>query len=111
MHCRVSESFLDELRAALVLSGGSATEQHGLAGEAIRVDGYCDATAWPGIRSAFRLADDARGNATIRVSAVAEVFAGARAVMPKAVVAVDLAGSYEARERSAGLRMLGVLLA
>ncbi len=111
MRCRVSESFLGELPRALVLSGAGAAEQFGLAGEETRVEGYCDAAAWPGIRSTFHLADDVRGNATIRVTAFPEVFAGADAVMPKAVVAVDLAGSHEARERNAGLRALRELLA
>lgn len=111
VRCRVSESFLDDLRSTLVQSGTSAAEQFGLAGDTTRVEGYCDADAWPRLRSTFHLADDARGNATIRLTAFTDVLASPGAAMPKAVVAVDLAESYEARERSAGLRALEELLA
>lgn len=110
VRCRVSESFFDDIRAAIALSGVSAAEQFGLAGDTARVEGYCGAAVWPGIRSTFRLAEDARGNATIRVTALADVLAGPGAALPTAVVAVDLAESYEARERSAGLRALEELL-
>jgi len=47
----------------------------------------------------------------IRVTALADVLAGPGAAMPKAVVAVDLAESYETRERDAGLGELEELLA
>ena len=111
VRCRVSESFLDDLRSAVVLSGTGAAEQFGLAGDSTRVEGYCRADVWPGIRSAYHLAEDARGNATIRVTTFAEVLAGGGVTMPKAVVAADLAESYEASERNAGLRALEELLA
>ena len=110
VRCRVSESFLDDLGNSLVQSGTGVAKQFGLAGDTTRVEGYCGVDAWPGIRSTFHVAEDARGNATIRVTAFTDVLAGAGAAMPKAVVAVDLAESYEARERSAGLRVLDGLL-
>jgi excisionase family DNA binding protein len=108
--CRVSESFLDELAGHLALSGASAAEQFGLAGEASRVEGYCDEKAWAAIRSQFRLVDDARGNATIRVTTFPDVLRGGPEAMPRAVVAVDLAESHEVRERATGLRVLEELL-
>ncbi len=111
MRCRMSESFFDDLRGSIALSGVSAAEQFGLAGDTTRVEGYCGVDAWPGIRSTFHLVADARGNATIRVTALTDVLAGPGAAMPKAVVAVDLAESYETRERDAGLRELEELLA
>lgn len=111
VRCRVSKSFLDDLNGTLVQSGTSAAEQFGLAGDSTRVEGYCGVDAWPGVRSTFHVAEDARGNATIRVTAFTDVLAGPGASMPKAVVAVDLAESYEARERNAGLRALEELLA
>ncbi len=109
--CRVSESLFDELRSAIALSGASAAEQFGLAGDTTRVEGYCGADAWPGFRSTFHVVQDIRGNATIRITGFTDVLARSGAVMPKAVVAVDLAESYEARERSAGLLALDGLLA
>jgi len=111
VRCRVSESFVDDLRSTLVKSGNSAAEQFGLAGDTMRVEGYCGLAAWPGIRSTYHLAEDERGNATIRLTTFTDVLASPGAAMPKAVVAVDLAESYEARERSAGLRALQELLA
>ena len=111
LRCRVSRSFLDDLRNTLVPSGTSTAEQFGLAGDTTRVEGYCGVAAWSGIRSTFHLAEDARGNATIRVTTFADVLAGGGLTMPKAVVAADLAESYEARERNAGLRALAELLA
>lgn len=111
VRCRVSESFFDDIRGAIALSGVSAAEQFGLAGDTARVEGYCGADAWPGFRSTFHVVEDARGNATIRVTAFTDVLASDEAAMPKAVVAVDLAESYEARERDAGLRELEELLA
>lgn len=111
VRCRVSESFCDDLRGSIALSGVSAAEQFGLAEDTTRVEGYCGVDAWPRICSTFHLVADARGNATIRVTALTDVLAGPGAAMPKAVVAVDLAESYETRERDAGVRELEELLA
>ena len=107
---RVSESFLDELREVLVLSGTSAAEQYGLAEDAARVEGYCDGETAAELRASFRLVDDERGNVTLRVTPFADVVKGGVRTMPTAVVAVDLAESYEVREREAGLRAVEGLL-
>lgn len=107
---RVSESFLDELREVLVLSGESAAEQYGLAEDAARVEGYCEADKAAELRAKFRLVDDERGNVTLRATRFARVVNVGLRTMPTAVVAVDLAESYEARERDAGLRAVEGLL-
>jgi excisionase family DNA binding protein len=107
--CRVSESFRDEFRGELVSSGADAAERFGLAGDPSRVEGYCGAEAWERIRSRFRLVDDTYGNVVVRVATFATPIVG-RETMPDAVVAVDLAESFESRERAAGLRELGRLL-
>ena len=107
---RVSESFLDELRGAVVRSGASAAEQYGLAEDAARVEGYCDAETSAKLRARFRLVDDERGNVTLRVTCFAQVLDVGLRTMPTAVVAVDLAESYEVREREAGLRAVEDLL-
>jgi len=107
---RVSESFLDELRGALVVSGASAAERYSLAEEAARVEGYCDAETSAKLRAEFRLVDDERGNVTLRVTRFEDVVKSGLWTMPAAVVAVDLAESYEVREREAGLRAVEGLL-
>ena len=107
---RVSESFLDELRGALVVSGASAAERYSLAEEAARVEGYCDAETSAKLRAEFRLVDDERGNVTLRVTRFEDVVTSGLRTMPGAVVAVDLAESYEVREREAGLRAVEGLL-
>ncbi|BDO41631.1 hypothetical protein CELD12_11210 [Cellulomonas sp. NTE-D12] len=107
---RVSESFLDELREVLVLSGTSAAEQYGLAEDAARVEGYCEAEKAAELRAKLRLVDDERGNVTLRATRFARVVNVGLRTVPTAVVAVDLAESYEARERDAGLRAVEGLL-
>ncbi|MCL2849046.1 MAG: hypothetical protein FWE61_03235 [Micrococcales bacterium] len=105
VRCRVSESFVDDLRAALVLSDGGTVDLAVSSG----VEGYCDEPAWSALCSRLHMVADPRGNATVRVTSFSTVLHG-RAAMPEAVVAVDLAESYETRERAAGLRALGRLL-
>jgi len=107
---RVSHSFLDDVRGAVVLSGTSVAEQYGLAEDAARVEGYCDAATSAKLRVKFRLIDDERGNVTLRATRLAHVLNVDLRSMPTAVVAVDLAESYEARERDAGLRAVEGLL-
>lgn len=109
---RVSDSFVDELNTAVVLTGTSAMDAgvFGMSRDATRVDGYCDETALADLAVRFHLAEDHRGNATLRVAPMRALPIGDRDEMPLAVVAADLAESIEARERSAGLRVLGNLL-
>jgi hypothetical protein len=107
---RLSESFLDELREAVVLSGVSAAERYGLEGDTARAEGYCDAETSAELRAKFRLVDDERGNVTLRVTRFSDLVNAGLRRMPAGVVAVDLAESYEAREREAGLRAIETFL-
>lgn len=67
-HFRVSNSFIEELTAALVRSGASAMTPatFGVASGTAHVDGYCDDGALAGLVRDFHLVGDARGNATQR---------------------------------------------
>ena len=109
---RVSESFAAEFRTAVVLSGTSAmtAATFGIEADSTSLDGYCDSEALTRIVHDFHLVDDARGNATLRAAALRSLPIHGRKSMPVAVVAADLAESLEARERSAGLRVLEDLL-
>lgn len=109
---RVSDSFIEDLSAAVIRSGTSAmtAATFGMGRETARVDGYCDDGVLARLASDFHLVEDARGNATLRVAPLRGLAIGGRGEMPVAVVAADLAESLEARERSAGLRVLEGLL-
>lgn len=109
---RVSDSFIEELTASVVRSGASAmtTEVFGMGRDAARVDGYCDDGALDGLVRDFHLADDARGNATLRAAPLRALPIGDRDEMPVAVVAADLAESLEVRERAPGTRVIEGLL-
>jgi len=109
---RVSESFAAEFRTAVVLSGTSATTAatFGIEPDSTSLDGYCDSEALTRMVHDFDLVEDARGNATLRAAALRSLPLHGRKTMPVAVVAADLAESLEARERSAGLRVLEDLL-
>jgi excisionase family DNA binding protein len=111
-HYRVSDSLIDDLRAAVVRSGTSAMTAvtFGMSADAARVDGYCDEGALAELEIRFHLLEDMRGNATLRVAPLRALPIGDRHEMPVAVVAADLAESIEVRERSAGLRVLESLL-
>lgn len=108
--CRVSESFRDELRGELIASGVEAAERFGLAADPSRVEGYCDREEWAAIRARCRLVDDSRGNVVVRVITGSTPLVGLRTT-PDAVIAVDLAESFEARDRATGLRVLSRSLA
>jgi excisionase family DNA binding protein len=111
-HYRVSDSYIGDLRAAVVRSGTSATSAGtlGIGADAARVDGYCDEGAVAQLEARFHLLEDIRGNATLRVAPLGRLRIGDRQEVPVAVVAADLAESIEVRERSAGLRVLESLL-
>jgi hypothetical protein len=111
-HYRVSDSFIGDLRAAVVHSGTSAMSAvtFGMGADAARVDGYCDEGALAELEIRFHLVQDMRGNVTLRVAPLRALPIGDRHEMPVAVVAADLAESVEVRERSAGLRVLERLL-
>lgn len=109
---RASESFLDDLRGQIVLSGVSATTiaHFGMSADRSRVDGYCPTATLDDLTTRFHLAADDRGNVTLRVVDDLDTALLDRSTMPIAVVALDLAESQEPRERAAGLRLLERLL-
>lgn len=109
---RASESFLAAVREAVVPSGTSAMEPStfGMDQGLGRVDGYCTSKAAELLEHDLHLVEDSRGNVTLRVAATPTVVLEGRGTMPVAVAAADLAESLEARERSAGLRVLERLL-
>ncbi|MBU4213222.1 MAG: helix-turn-helix domain-containing protein [Actinobacteria bacterium] len=109
---RASESFLDALRDRVALTGPSATTVGAFEMDADlgRVDGYCSRASLDDLVVRFHLAPDERGNVTLRVVEAPGEGLLDRRSMPVAVVAVDLAESYEPRERTAGIRTLRRLL-
>lgn len=109
---RASESFLAELDASVIRTGARATEpsRFALDRDLNRVDGYCTSEVATRLVRDFHLAEDPRGNATLRVAAAPSSVMEGRDTMPVAVIAADLAESLEVRERSAGFRVLEELL-
>lgn len=109
---RASESFLADLDALVIRTGARAMEpsRFGMEPDLGRVDGYCTSEVAIRLARDFHLAEDPRGNATLRVAAAPSAIFEGRDTMPVAVVAADLVESLEARERSAGLRILEDLL-
>jgi len=109
---RVSDPLLAELSTAVVRSGTSAMTPatFGMEPDSAHVDGYCDDDALPALMRAYDLVEDPRGNATLRAAPFKALPVEGRNEMPLAVVAADLAESFEARERSAGLRVLEGML-
>lgn len=105
---RASDSFLDELRASIALTGASATTvaDFEMPPDLARVDGYCAPDTRTDLVTRFHLALDERGNVTLRVveGPVEALLEGP--AMPIAVIAIDLAESYEPREHSAGVEVL-----
>jgi hypothetical protein len=101
---------VDQVRDSLVLSGTSAQSASSAGLTAPKsADGYCLAATERKLASEYGLAIDRLGQIIIRIPSLAHVVAD-RHEMPRAVVAVDLASSYESREREAGLAMLSDLL-
>lgn len=97
---------LDRLARAVIPSGAT-TGIAGLTAAADRLDGYLDADVLPRLVTQYRLAPDPGGSATLRVTSmptdvVAELAGGRHHVL----AGFDLAGSTDARERSAGHRLL-----
>jgi len=97
---------LDRLAGVVVPSG--ATEGiGGLTAAADRLDGYLEQPALQGLVTRYRLATDPAGNATLRatgmpIDVVTDLADGRHHVL----AGLDLAGSTDARERSAGHRLL-----
>ncbi|WP_369140944.1 helix-turn-helix domain-containing protein [Modestobacter versicolor] len=96
---------LDRLARAVITSG-AAKDIAGLTATD-RLDGYVDDAVLQRLVTQYRLDPDPGGNATLRatgmpIDVVAELAGGRRRVL----AGWDLAGSADARERSAGHRLL-----
>lgn len=109
---RASESFLADIDALVIRTGARAMEPSlfGMERDLGRVDGYCTSEVATRLARDFHLAEDPRGNATLRVAAAPSSILEGRDTMPVVVIAADLAESLEVRERSAGFRVLEELL-
>ncbi|MGY1709079.1 helix-turn-helix domain-containing protein [Geodermatophilus sp. SYSU D00758] len=97
---------LDHL-AADVVESGATRGIGGLTAVPGRLDGYVDVTALPRLVQRYGLETDPAGSVTLRATGmpgevVAELARGRRHVL----AGLDLAGSTDARERSAGERLL-----
>lgn len=75
-----------------------------------RIDGYSTRGSLNDSVARFHLVEDDRGNVMLRVIDGSAEALLEDSPMPIAVVAVDLAGSHEPRERAAGIRVLERLL-
>jgi excisionase family DNA binding protein len=108
---RSTASYLSEIQQSLVTSGVADLQRtdadFGLAASGERVDGYTDATGLAEIIDAFDLAADTTGNVIVHEVHFTEALSvGSSAAM----TALDLSDSVDVRERSAGLRVLELLL-
>jgi excisionase family DNA binding protein len=100
-----------ELRGSLILTGVSASEalRTELVPANSRVDGYCDESQARTVVSRWELTLDPEGAIVVRTTTLRDVL-DREGAMPPAVVAADLAGSYDVRERAAGRRELERML-
>jgi excisionase family DNA binding protein len=108
---RGARTALSEARRSLVLTGVSASEslRSDLVPDDSVVDGYADERRALALVRHLGLALDAEGPIVVRTTEVPEVLQRG-GIMPTGVVAADLAGSNDARERSAGRRALQAML-
>jgi excisionase family DNA binding protein len=108
---RGARTALSEARRSVILSGISASGslRTDLAADASLVDGYADESQSRALVRRWELAPDPEGTIVIRTTDVSDVLRR-DSVMPTGVVAADLAGSNDVRERSAGRRALQAML-
>jgi hypothetical protein len=108
---RGARTAIGEMRRSLILSGVSASDslRTDLAPDDSVVDGYADERRANALMHHLGLALDTEGPIVIRTTDVPDVLQR-EGVMPAGVVAADLAGSNDVRERSAGRRALESML-
>lgn len=118
---RVSASYAQELRAALVLTGAHAiahsrdtAARFGLAsGGTDPIDGYIMSQQIQVLQRKLFLAPAVDGNATLRMLPDGIGIAATRptaGLVSTSVIALDLADSLDVRQRAAGLRVLSELM-
>lgn len=95
------------MRSSLVLTGISASDslRTELTPDESRVDGYADEARARELVQHWELSPDPDGSIVVRTAPALDVVRPER-MMPAAVVAADLAGSHDVRERAAGRRAL-----
>jgi excisionase family DNA binding protein len=114
---RASASFIAELRDRVLLTGAAAADADRKTAAALglvmarrdMVDGYVDGATAARLIGDYFLAEDVQGNVALRV--VDTMFAEGARVADIVTVALDLAESLDARERSASLGFLEQTLA
>ena len=95
-----------------VVESGSTQGVGGLAAVTDRLDAYIDASALHRVVQRYRLGPDPAGNVTLRATDMAlDVVAGLADGRRHVLAALDLAGSTDTRERTAGHRILDRALA
>lgn len=105
---RCSESFFPKLIKEIVLSGVSTLDEFDLTPGSSIVEGYAGQAELASIIKQFFLEEDSQGNVILHASEK-NPWADSE-TMPIAVVAADLAESFNTRERAAGLNCLAALL-
>lgn len=112
LRVRISESFIDEARRSLVLTGigAAATSDFGLVGEQRTLQGYITDTRLNEFINSYHAVEAQSSNAELHVVTNAPTDIASLEKMPIAVIAVDLAASLDTRERKAGLMKLRELL-
>ena len=108
---RASRSFIPKLRGELVLTGKSCISVLGseITEQSEILEGYSP-LGFQALEQRYHLAEDATGNAIIRVAEGEQRLFDGIEQAPIAVVAADLAITLDTRERSAGLNVLRRLL-
>ncbi|MDR0501550.1 MAG: excisionase family DNA-binding protein [Coriobacteriales bacterium] len=109
---RVSDSFLAQASAELVLSGANAAQKHGLnlTAPTSFLEGYLQANRLEYFIKRYHAVSGAGANIKLHIMAPPPFECMANTVMPVAVVAADLSKSLDTRERSSGLTTLKELL-
>ncbi|MCL2438875.1 MAG: helix-turn-helix domain-containing protein [Coriobacteriia bacterium] len=112
LRLRIDESFFDEARKVLAISGSSSdlVSKFGLTTRIGHLEGYIVRNNLEEfVQRTFAVADE-RANASVRVVSDVHLPLQDMSKMPIGVVAVDLASSSNKREHYAGLKMLESLL-
>ena len=107
---RASESFFEELRNELILTGKSSVlGEFALVEQKRVIEGYTSAS-FEALEKKYHLVEDTNGNAIIHLAHGIAWRNNKADAVPIAAIAADLAVSLDTRERQAGLRTLERLL-
>lgn len=103
---RAGASFLDDVLAELVPTGVSALDEVDteLTPSRDRVEGYLHPDRLDDVVRRYHLVEDPNGNVVLHLTDFESVLRGKH--VPAQVIGADLAVSFEARERAAGLELV-----